>query len=132
MLGPGRVLGPGLEEQGPPQHLGLKGGGGLAGQQDGESHTQEPRAVVRGCSQTVGGRWRNGHAGQLSFLPSPAWLPEHIHNSGVHTGQSEDSGWGVQGITPRVCPLHFLTRKPYLFSCCAVLSRSVVSHSATL
>ena len=107
MLGPGRVLGPGLEEQGPPSILGLKVEGGLAGQQDGESHPQEPRAVVRGCSQTVGGRWRNGHAGQLSFLPSPAWLPEHIHNSGVHTGQSADSRWGVQGITPRVCPLHF-------------------------
>ena len=37
------MLGPGLEEQEAPSTLGLKVEGGLAGQQDGESHSQEPR-----------------------------------------------------------------------------------------
>ena len=114
------MLDPGVEDQEAPSTLGLKVKGGLAGQQDGESHSQEPRAVVRGCSQSeVVARLRVEGGGmnmlaQLSFLPSPAWLPVHIHNSRVHMGQSADSGWGVQGITPRVCPLHFLDSKTIL------------------
>ena len=112
---------------GSPQHPGLKVGGGLADEQDGESHIQEPRAVVRGYNQTkVVARLRVGGGGmnvlaQLSFLSSPAWLPVCIYNSGVHMGQSSDSGWGVQGITPRVCPLHFLDLKTILILllCCA-------------
>ena len=96
------MLGLGLEEQEAPSTLGLKVEGGLAGQQDGESHLQEPRAVVRGCSQSeVVARLRVGGGGmdmlaQLSFL-----LPVHIHNSGVPQGSLQTVG-GVSRALPHV------------------------------
>ena len=95
------MLDPGVEEQEAPSTLGLKVEGGLAGQQDGESHSQEPRAVVRGCSQSevvarlrVEGGGMNRHP-EVAGTPcgcTPTWLCGCTRQAGQWCCRQGDSG----------------------------------------
>ena len=99
--------GPWAGGAGSPQHLGLKGGGRVSRSAGWGEPLAGATAVVRGCSQSeVVARLRVGGGGmdmlaQLSFLPSPAWLPVHIHNSGVPRGSLQTVG-GVSRASPHM------------------------------